>query len=191
VAKALKARQAHLLDAAMSGGVAGAKAGALTLMVGGDEGIFNTCRPVLEAVGRDLFYLGETGSGHAMKLLHNMCSMAVFLATCEAVALGMGWGFSMKQVVDVLQSGNARSYATEVRFPRYIIPGSHNSGADIALFHKDMTLALKLAKDLKVATPICAEASKPWVKAMKARRGAEDHTRLFKAPAPGGRKRGP
>ena len=188
-AQALKDRQVHLVDAALSGGVAGARAGTLTLMVGGDEGVFNTCRPVLEAIGRDIFYLGETGSGHAMKLLHNMCSMTVFLATCEAVALGMQWGFSMKQVVDILQSGNARSYATEVRFPRYIIPGTFNSGADVALFHKDMTLALKLAKDLKVAVPISAEASKPWVKAMKAKRGAEDHTRLFRPPTPPRKKK--
>lgn len=179
VAKALQAKKVHLLDAAMSGGVAGAKAGTLTLMVGGDEGIYNTCRSILEAVGKDIFYLGGSGSGHAMKLLHNMCSMTVFLATCEAVHLGVKWGFTLKQVIDVLQSGNARSYATEIRFPRYIIPGTFNSGADVALFDKDLSLALKLAKDLKVPTPLSAEAYKPFAKAMKARRGADDHTRLF------------
>lgn len=189
VAKALQAKKVHLLDAAMSGGVAGAKAGTLTFMVGGDEGIYNTCRPVLEAVGRDIFYLGASGSGHAMKLLHNMCSMTVFLATCEAVHLGMRWGFTVKQIIDVLQSGNARSYATEVRFPRYIMPGTFNSGADVALFSKDITLALKLAKDLKVPTPVSAEGYKPWVKAMKAGRGADDHTRLFQRLAPGRRKK--
>ena len=189
VAKALQARKVHLLDAAMSGGVAGARAGTLTLMVGGDEGVYSTCRPLLEAVGRDIFYLGASGSGHAMKLLHNLCSTTVFLATCEAVHLGLQWGFTLKQVIDVLQSGNARSYATEVRFPRYIIPGTFNSGADVALFHKDITLALKLAVDLKVPTPVSAEASKPWVKAMKAGRAAEDHTRLFQHVAPGRRKK--
>ncbi len=189
VAKALKARKVHLLDAAMSGGVAGSRSGTLTLMVGGEEGIYNTCRPVLEALGKDIFYLGSSGSGHAMKLLHNMCSMTVFLATCEAVHLGAQWGFSVKQVVDVLQSGNARSYATEVRFPRYIIPGTFNSGADVALFYKDITLALKLAKDLGVATPVSAEAYKPWVQAMKAGRATEDHTRLFQRLAPGRRRK--
>ena len=189
VAKALQAKKVHLLDAAMSGGVAGAKSGTLTLMVGGDEGIYNTCRPVLEAVGRDIFYLGASGSGHAMKLLHNMCSMAVFLATCEAAQVGLQWGFSLKQIIDVLQSGNARSYATEVRFPRHIIPGTFNSGADVALFYKDITLALKLAKDLKVPTPVSTAAYKPWVRAMKAGRGAEDHTRLFQHLAPRRRKK--
>lgn len=189
VAKALKPRKVHLLDAAMSGGVAGAKAGTLTLMVGGDEGVYKTCRAVLEAVGRDIFYLGGHGSGHAMKLLHNMCSMTVFLATCEAVHLGLAWGFSLKQVVEVLQSGNARSYATEVRFPRYIIPGTYNSGADVALFHKDLTLARKLAKDLDVPTPISAEAYKPWERLMRAGDGAEDHTRLFQRRAPARRRR--
>ncbi len=189
VAKAMQAKKVYLLDAAMSGGVAGAKAGTLTLMVGGDEGVCNTCRPILEAVGKDIFYLGASGSGHAMKLLHNMCSMTVFLATCEAVHLGLQWGFSLKQVIDVLQSGNARSYATEVRFPRYIIPGTFNSGADVALFYKDVTLAMKLAKDLKVPTPLSAEAYKPFVKAMKARRGADDHTRLFQRLTPSRRKK--
>jgi 3-hydroxyisobutyrate dehydrogenase-like beta-hydroxyacid dehydrogenase len=189
VAKALKARQVHLLDAAMSGGVAGATAGTLTLMVGGDEGVYNTCRPVLEAVGRDIFYLGGHGSGHAMKLLHNMCSMTVFLATCEAAQLGMKWGFPLKQVIDVLQSGNARSYATEVRFPRYILPGTFNSGADVALFDKDLSLALKLAKDLKVPAPLSAEAYQPFAKAMKAGRAAEDHTRLFQRMTAARRRR--
>ena len=179
VAKALRARKIHLLDAAMSGGVAGARAGTLTLMVGGDEAVYNTCRSILEAVGKDVFYLGASGSGHAMKLLHNMCSMTVFLATCEAAHLGLRWGFSLKQVIDVLQSGNARSYATEVRFPRYILPGTFNSGADVALFYKDLTLALKLAKDLKVPVPVSAQAFKPWAAAMKAKRGADDHTRIF------------
>ncbi len=188
-AKALQAKRVHLLDAAMSGGVAGAKAGTLTLMVGGDEGVSDTCRPILEAVGKGIFYLGASGSGHAMKLLHNLCSMTVFLATCEAVHLGLRWGFSLKQVVDVLQSGNARSYATEVRFPRYIIPGTFNSGADVALFYKDITLALKLAKDLKVPTPVSAAAYTPWVKAMQAGRAAEDHTRLFRRLAPRRRRR--
>lgn len=184
IAKALKAKKVHLLDAAMSGGVAGSRAGTLTLMVGGDEAVYNTCRPVLTAVGKGIFYLGGSGSGHAMKLLHNMCSMTVFLATCEAVHLGLAWGFSLRQVVEVLQSGNARSYATEVRFPRYVIPGTFNSGADVALFFKDITLGLKLAKDLGVATPLSAEAYKPWVKAMKGGRGTEDHTRLFQHLAP-------
>ena len=189
VAKALKGQQVNLLDAAMSGGVAGARAGTLTLMVGGDEGVYNTCHPILEAVGKDIFYLGGHGSGHAMKLLHNMCSMTVFLATCEAAHLGLKWGFTLKQVIDVLQSGNARSYATEVRFPRYVIPGTFNSGADVALFDKDLGLALKLAKDLKVATPLSAETYKPFLKAMKARRGGEDHTRLFQRLVPSRRKK--
>jgi 3-hydroxyisobutyrate dehydrogenase-like beta-hydroxyacid dehydrogenase len=189
VAKALKAQQVNLLDAAMSGGVAGARAGTLTLMVGGDEGIYITCRPILEAVGKDIFYLGSHGSGHAMKLLHNMCSMTVFLATCEAAHLGVKWGFPLKQVIDVLQSGNARSYATEVRFPRYILPGTFNSGADVALFDKDLSLALKLAKDLKVPVPLSAEAYKPFAKAMKAGRRAEDHTHLFQRLAPARRKK--
>ena len=179
IAKALRPRKIHLLDAAMSGGVAGARAGTLTLMVGGDEAVYNTCRSILEAVGKDIFYLGGSGSGHAMKLLHNMCSMTVFLATCEAAQLGLRWGFTLKQVIDVLQSGNARSYATEVRFPRYIIPGTFNSGADVALFYKDLTLALKVAKDLKVPVPVSAQAFKPWAAAVKAKRGADDHTRIF------------
>src|SRR3989304_3697260 len=71
IAKALRARKIHLLDAAMSGGVAGARAGTLTLMVGGDEAVYDTCRSILEAVGKGSFYLGGNGSGHAMKLLHN------------------------------------------------------------------------------------------------------------------------
>jgi 3-hydroxyisobutyrate dehydrogenase len=115
--------------------------------------------------------------------------MTVFLATCEAVHLGVKWGFTLKQVIDVLQSGNARSYATEVRFPRYIIPGTFNSGADVALFDKDLSLALKLAKDLKVSAPLSAEAYKPFAKAMKAGRRAEDHTRLFQRLAPSRRKK--
>ena len=188
IAKALKPRKIHLLDAAMSGGVGGAKGGSLTLMVGGDEAVYHTCRGVLEAVGRDIFYLGGHGSGHAMKLLHNMCSMTVFLATCEAAHLGVRWGFTLKQVIDVLHSGNARSYATEVRFPRYIVPGTYDSGADVALFYKDITLALKLAKDLKVPVPVSAEAYKPWAAALKAKRGGDDHTRMFQRLAPKGPK---
>ena len=87
VNQALAAKDVLMIDAPVSGGVTGAKAGTLSIMVGGDESIFETCRPILSAVGKNLFYMGGIGSGHAVKAINNFLSATSLAATSEAILL--------------------------------------------------------------------------------------------------------
>ena len=76
-----------MIDAPVSGGVVGAVAGTLSVMVGGDEKIFESCRPILSVMGKNLFYIGGIGFGHALKAINNFLSATTLAATSEAIIL--------------------------------------------------------------------------------------------------------
>jgi len=137
------------IDAAMTGGAAGADAGTLTLMVGGEAANVASCRPVLDAISTRVFHLGETGAGHAMKLVHNLILHSSFLATCEGLRLAERAGIDLNSAVEVLNAGNARSFVTEVRFPRDILSGTMMARSRIANLEKDLGLALEFAAETK------------------------------------------
>jgi 3-hydroxyisobutyrate dehydrogenase len=141
------------VDAAMTGGAAGADAGTLTLMIGGEPEDLDVCRPVFDAISAKTFHLGETGAGHAMKLVHNMILHSSFLATCEGLRLAERAGIDLYSAVEVLNAGNARSFVTEVRFPRDILSGTMAARSRIANLEKDMGLALEFAAQSKARIP--------------------------------------
>ena len=153
VSESLEASGAHYLDAAMTGGAAGADAGTLTLMIGGDSTIFESCRPVFDAIAARTFLLGPVGSGHAMKLIHNMILHSAFLATCEGLKLAERAGLDVSEAVDVLNAGNARSFVTETRFPRDILSGTMNGRSTISNLEKDLGLAVAFGDALEAGIP--------------------------------------
>ena len=141
------------IDAAMTGGAAGADAGNLTLMVGGSDANIEACRPVLEAISTKIFHLGPVGAGHAMKLVHNLILHAGFMATCEGLRLAERAGIDTHRAVDVLNAGNARSFVTEVRFPRDILSGTMMARSRIANLEKDLGLAQEFAASVDATVP--------------------------------------
>lgn len=153
LADRLAAQGTGFLDAAMTGGAAGADEGTLTLMVGGDARDLDRCRPALDTISARIFHLGPAGAGHTMKLVHNMILHAGFLATCEGLRLAEHAGVDVKQAVDVLNAGNARSFVTEVRFPRDILSGTMMARSRIANLEKDLGLARDFAAGLGVRAP--------------------------------------
>jgi len=136
----------HYVDAAMTGGAAGADAGTLTLMIGGEENAVAYCRPVFDAFAQKTFHLGPTGSGQAMKLIHNMILHTTFLATCEGCRLAERAGLDLATVVDVLNAGNARSFVSEVRFPRHIVSGTFDARSYVSTLAKDLGMAVSFAE---------------------------------------------
>ena len=139
------------VDAGMSGGAAGADAGRLTLMVGGEAEALARCRPVLDAIATCIFHLGPVGAGHAMKLVHNMVCHTIFLATAEGCRLAERTGLDLATVVEVLNAGNARSFVSERRFPDHILSGNWDGRSTVA----------NLAKDLRMAVDLADEAAAP------------------------------
>lgn len=166
------------LDAPMTGGATGAKAGRLLLMVGGDRGVYERCLPVLRRISKRAIHVGPVGSGHVMKLVHNHVSHAVFAATCEGVALGERLGLSPKDMLEVFNEGNARSYTTEVRFPKFILPKTYDSGASFNIVRKDMALVRALGRRAKFRLPINACTYRYWKHAVDAGMGREDWSKI-------------
>lgn len=144
----LSARGIDYVDAAMTGGAAGADAGKLTLMMGGDADVIARIAPVLDHISEQRFHLGAVGAGHTMKLVHNQILHSAFLGTCEGLTLAAKAGLDVAQAVDVLNAGNARSFVTEVRFPRDILGGVMNGRSQIANLEKDLGLARRFADAL-------------------------------------------
>ena len=136
------------LDAAMSGGATGAEAGTLTLMVGGDEAAFERTRFRLTAIADDIFHLGASGAGHTMKLIHNMAVHSIFMATCEAGRMAERAGIGLADMIEVFNVSNARSYASEQRFPRHILSGAWDGRSRVYNLHKDLAMAVALAGEL-------------------------------------------
>ncbi len=144
----LAARGCAYVDAAMTGGAAGADTGTLTLMIGGPAEAINRIEPVLDQIARQRFHMGPVGTGHAMKLVHNLILHSAFMATCEGLTLAQKAGLDVARAVDVLNAGNARSFVTEVRFPRDILSGTMMARSRIANLEKDLSLACRFAQAL-------------------------------------------
>jgi 3-hydroxyisobutyrate dehydrogenase len=135
------------LDAGMSGGPAGILAGTLALMVGGDAKALARVKRYLEPFAQHIFALGASGSGHAMKLIHNMVLHTIFLATCEGARLAEKMGMRVKDMIDVCNVSTAYSYASRHRFPNNILNGSWNAQARIYNPFKDVGIAVRLARE--------------------------------------------
>lgn len=167
------------LDAAMSGGATGADAGTLTLMIGGEESVFEACRPKLDAIAANLFYLGDVGSGHAMKLIHNMVTHAVFLTTCEAGRMAERAGLKLADMIDVFNVSNARSYASEARFPRHILSEKWDARSRVYNLNKDLGMALRMAEGLGMDARYTRETSAFLNKAIERGMAEDDYSLLY------------
>jgi 3-hydroxyisobutyrate dehydrogenase len=139
----LAAQGVDYLDAGMTGGAAGADAGQLTLMVGGKPDVLARSSSVLSAFAAQIFHMGPVSSGHATKLVHNMILHSIFLATCEGMQVAEAAGLDPHNTVAVLNAGNARSFVSEVRFPRDILSGTMHARSSVSNLEKDLSLAVE------------------------------------------------
>lgn len=148
IARSAARKAVSYLDAGMSGGASGADAGTLTLMIGGDEQAFKRTRKFLKPFTEKNFYLGKSGTGHTLKLIHNMVCHTNFIAACEGGRMAERAGIRLKDMVDVFNVANARSYISQVRFPKHILSKKWDAKSRIYNLHKDLGMAVSLARDL-------------------------------------------
>jgi 3-hydroxyisobutyrate dehydrogenase-like beta-hydroxyacid dehydrogenase len=166
VAAALAERGIVTLDAPVSGGVRGAVAGTLAVMVAGPEGELERLRPMLEVFGR-VFHVGEQpGLGQLMKLANNFLSATAIVATAEAVVLGVKGGLDPAIMLDVINASTGRNTASEDKFPRQILSGRYAAGFTTALLTKDLGLCAAAAEQLGVPMPVAAEVHARWQRAV-------------------------
>ncbi|MEW5911826.1 MAG: NAD(P)-dependent oxidoreductase [Thermodesulfobacteriota bacterium] len=180
VAERLRQRGVNMIDAPVSGGVVGAEAGTLSIMVGGEAQLVERVRPLLEAMGKNIFHMGPVGAGHAMKAVNNVLSACSMAATSEAVALAVKVGLDAKKVVDVLQVSTGRSYATEWKFPRFVLPRRFDDGFTIELFNKDLDICTRMARELGVPMFMAHTVQQLFSFAQAKGMGPEGHTAIAK-----------
>lgn len=174
----------HYMDAGMTGGGAkGADEGTMTLMIGGDEAVFDRSKPVLKSCARELIYLGPSGAGHTMKVVHNLITHTNFLACSEAGRLAEAAGIELADMIKVFNAGNARSFISERRFPDHILSDTWDGRSRIFNLHKDVGMAVALSKELDSPMRI-GHQTFAWIKAaIDAGMEDEDFTRLYPALA--------
>ena len=149
----LSVRKINYIDCGMTGGAQGAENATLTLMMGGDKGIIDSVTPILDTFTNRLIHVGDIGSGHALKLIHNMVTHTIFLATVEGVIGAKKLGIDPKTVIDVFNSGNARSYISQSRFPNHILSEKWDARSRVSNLHKDLSMVTDLLNDNQIGCP--------------------------------------
>ncbi|HXR13354.1 MAG TPA: NAD(P)-dependent oxidoreductase [Solirubrobacteraceae bacterium] len=172
------ARGVNFVDAPVSGGVRGAIAGSLTIMAGGDEEAVEACRPLLETLGTTVRHVGPVGAGHALKALNNLLSAVHLLASCEALAIGRGFGLDPHVLVETINVSTGRSASTERKLPEFILTGSYDAGFALSLMVKDIAIAVSLGEQLGIEPALGARALELWREAAGALGADADHTEI-------------
>jgi 3-hydroxyisobutyrate dehydrogenase-like beta-hydroxyacid dehydrogenase len=150
LATALGSRGIHSLDAPVSGGVAGARAGKLSVMASGPRHAYDTLLPVLALLGRVFFVGTEPGLGQTLKLLNNLMSATAIAITSEAMAMGVKAGLDPNVMLDVLNASSGRNSATQDKFPKHVLTRGFDFGFSAGLSFKDVRLCLEEAEALGV-----------------------------------------
>jgi 3-hydroxyisobutyrate dehydrogenase len=169
----------YYMDAAMSGGATGADSGELTLMIGGNEDVFNKHRDLLVSIAKNIYYLGESGAGHAMKLIHNMVVHTIFLTNCEAGRLAEAAGISLKDMIEVFNNSNARSYSSEFRFPRHILSETWDARSRVYNLNKDLGMAVRMAHSMGVEANYTNQTYNFLEKAINMGMSEKDYSLLY------------
>ena len=171
----LAQHEVGMIDAPVSGGASRAKRGDLAIMVGGDSDLIETCRPVLQAMGR-IMPTGAVGSGQAMKALNNMVSAAGFLIGVEALLIGKKFGLDGGTMVDILNASTGMNNSTQKKFKQFVLSGRYDSGFALDLMVKDLTIAMEVGRDCGVPTPLSALCRELWASAQALLGPGADHT---------------
>ena len=146
--RVLRDRGVNAYDAPVSGGIAGARAGSLALMVSGPRESFAAVEPILQVLGR-VFFVGEkAGLGQTLKLANNLMSQTAIAITAEALALGVKAGLDPQVMLDVLNASSGRNTASADKFPNHVLPRRFDFGFSTGLALKDVRLCLEEAAAL-------------------------------------------
>ncbi|TFH84693.1 3-hydroxyisobutyrate dehydrogenase, partial [Billgrantia azerbaijanica] len=164
VGEAAAERGLTYLDAPVSGGVGGAKAGTLTFIVGGAEAGFAQAKPVLEGMGKNIFHAGEVGAGQVAKICNNMLLGILMSGTAEALALGVKNGLDPAVLSEIMKQSSGGNWALNVYNPwPGVMEGSaasrdYQGGFLTDLMAKDLGLAWELALGSKATVPMGSQA---------------------------------
>ena len=186
VAARLRERGLRFLDAPVSGGVGGAAAGTLAIMVGGDARDLAEARPALAAMGTNIIHVGAVGAGEVAKLCNNLISGSALIAVAEAFRIGEAFGVDPQVLTSVIAKSSGATWVMEHMHP---VPGIVDSAASSRqyapgfmtdLMAKDLGLAVSAARDKRVPVVVAPAAQQLYRMASSHGLGREDFSAVYK-----------
>jgi 3-hydroxyisobutyrate dehydrogenase len=175
IAARLAERGVDFVDAPVSGGVAGAERGTLTVMVGGDARVFERVRPVLAAFGEKLVHCGPVGTGHALKAVNNALLAVHIWSAAEGLAALAKAGVKPAVALEVINASSGRSNTSEHLFPQRVLSRLFPRTFRLALLDKDVAIAAGVAREQRVPSPLIALTSELFRAAHNALGEEADH----------------
>lgn len=173
------------IDAPVSGGVTGSKAGTLAFMVGGDVEAFDRAKPLLDVMGRSVTHCGEVGTGQAVKACNNMILAVHQIVLAEAIVMGERLGLDHQAFFDVVSNATGNSWALSVNAPvPGVVPDSpandeFKPGFSAALMLKDLKLAMNSAAETGTETPLGVIAAQQYEQFVEAGNGGLDFSAII------------
>lgn len=179
IAQSLMEKGIPFLDAPVSGMEARAKAGTLTIMVGGEESAFQQVRPALEAMGNKIIYMGASGNGQMMKMINNVLLDIHCATLAELLALAVKMGLDPEQVVAVVRSGTGQCFAVD-NFGPLILERNFGPGYPMGDAYKDMVHAVEISSAQRIPLPLTAAAMVTYQMALDQGLGRENKGAMVK-----------
>jgi 3-hydroxyisobutyrate dehydrogenase len=186
VAAAAEAKGLLMVDAPVSGGVAGAQNGTLTFMVGGGQAAFDNAKPILDLMGKSIVHAGGAGNGQAAKICNNMVLGISMIAVSEAFVLAEKLGLDAQKLFDVSSKSSGQCWALTSYCP---VPGpvptspanrDYQPGFTANMMLKDLKLAQDAAKSAKATTPLGAGAAAIYSQFVEGGEGAKDFSGIIR-----------
>ena len=173
-----RARGVNYLEAPVSGGVTGARAATLAIMTGGDAAILERVRPILRAIGPNIYHVGAVGAGNTVKAINNMMSSVNSLAMMEGMVLGVKAGLDLKMLYEIVKASSGNSNAL-AKAPRNLIPRNFEPGFKVELMNKDLETFNTIARELHVPVSFSNIAQRYQQAALAAGLGEQDTTVIY------------
>ncbi|WP_100641604.1 3-hydroxyisobutyrate dehydrogenase [Alteromonas facilis] len=186
VAKQLSDCGIRFIDAPVSGGVGGAKAGTLTFIVGGEESDLNEAMEALNAMGKNIFHAGAHGAGQIAKICNNMLLSVLMAGTSEALQMGIDNGLDPKVLSEIMLKSSGRNWTLELYNPcpdvMENVPSSNDyqGGFMVDLMKKDLSLAMECAAQSNSTVPMGSQAQNLYKLHSKQGNGKLDFSSIFK-----------
>jgi 2-hydroxy-3-oxopropionate reductase len=177
IAEELQKKGGRMLDAPVSGGEPGAIQGALAIMVGGEETVFNDCLEILKPMGKNIIHVGELGAGGFAKLVNQIIVAVNIAAVGEAFTLGVKAGMDPQKLYQAIRGGLAGSAVLDAKAPM-IMARNFKPGFKITLHHKDLSNALSAGKDMGVPLPLTSLLQQVLISLLTDGKGDNDHSAI-------------
>ncbi len=177
--KLMASRGTPFIDAPVSGGVKGATAASLAIMVGGDPAIYERVKPMLAKMGGQLFHAGPLGAGHAIKALNNYVSAAGLVAACEAIIAAERFGLDPAVATEIINVSSGMNNTTKNKVKQHMLAGTFGAGFATALMAKDVRTALEVVESTGTPADLARHCAAFWTEAEGKLPPGKDHTAVY------------